>query len=179
MNPTIMTASGKYFDFLNPTQESIDINDIAHALSHLCRYTGHTREFLSVAQHSVMVSYHVPHECALAGLLHDATEAYVGDMSRPLKLLLPEYQEIEARVWAAIAKKFGIPENLPPEIKHADNVALMTERRDFMPPHSGSAANEWHWAKDIKPLPGTIQSWSPDHAKNIFLARFRFLTGLV
>ena len=174
MNPTIMTSTGLYFNFENPDPYSIQIEDIAHALSNLCRYTGHTREFYSVAQHSVLVSRHVPPRMALVGLLHDATEAYVGDMSRPLKLLNPAYKVIEDRVWGAICQRFGLPLEMPPEIKHADNVMLMTERRDLMPPHN-SGADEWHWAKGIPVLPNTIQGLPPYAAKERFLKRFEEL----
>jgi hypothetical protein len=177
MNPTIMTQSGRYFSFTEATPDGIHIEDIAHALSHLCRFTGHTREFYSVAQHSVMVSYSVPPEMALEGLLHDATEAYVGDVSRPLKMLLPEYQKIESFVWSLIAKRFGIAEDLPPEIKQVDNVLLFTERRDFMPANLKSQ-DEWAWGAPIGTLPFRIIAWPPEDAKKLFLDRFHFLTDL-
>lgn len=173
MNPTIMTRSGKYFNFLDPDPMSIQITDIAHALSNICRYTGHVSEIYDVAQHSVLVSQTVPQRDGLPfmGLMHDATEAYVGDMSRPLKLLLPEYQEIEARVWRAIALKFNLPVELPPEIKYADNVLLFTERRDLMPANVLSQ-DEWAWGDDVPRLPKMIEPWSRLRSKREFLARF-------
>src|SRR5690349_6806238 len=101
---TITTHSGVQFDLLKPDPSVVHLEDIAHALSHLCRYTGHCNRFYSVAEHSVIVSLMVPPsepKLAMQGLLHDATEAYVNDLARPLKDLLPEYKEIEMRVWLA------------------------------------------------------------------------------
>jgi 5'-deoxynucleotidase YfbR-like HD superfamily hydrolase len=130
--PWIQTYSGKKFDLLNPTPESISIFDIAHALSNICRYTGHTKEFYSVAQHSVLASVNVPPKDALAGLLHDATEAYLTDISKPLKMLLPEYCKLEDKIYKIIAAKFGLPAELPASVKEADLRLLATEKRDLL-----------------------------------------------
>lgn len=135
----------------------------------------------SVGQHSVHVSEILPPNLQLAGLLHDATESYVGDVSRPLKMLLPEYRVIEDRVWGAIASKFGLPLDLPAPIKEADNILLMTEKRDLLE-HSrhGLLAEEadrevWRWAEDIAPLPGRLTRWPSWMAKKVFLERFHSL----
>lgn len=135
MNTTgtyILTHTGKHFRFSHP-EESVCSEDIAHALARLCRFTGHTNQFYSVAQHSVLVSRLVVPEHRLAALLHDASEAYLGDVSMPLKSLLPEYRQIERRVQGAIMAHFGLPPELPPEVKYADMQMLALERSKLMP----------------------------------------------
>lgn len=91
----ILTSTGKRFDLLEPDADMIDPWDICHSLAHLCRFNGHTREFYSVAQHSCIVAELVPEEHKLAALLHDATEAYLGDITRPLKQWMPDYRGFE------------------------------------------------------------------------------------
>lgn len=98
MTPHILTYTGLHFPLLKPEYFHFNILDIAHALSQLCRFTGHTSSFYSVAQHSVMVASLVPADQALAALMHDAAEAYLGDVSSPLKALLPDYKLIETNV---------------------------------------------------------------------------------
>src|SRR5664279_1420110 len=99
---------------MNPDPDALDIEEIAHALSMICRFTGHVREFYSVAQHCTIVSDLGPACYAFTGLMHDATEAYVGDVAKPLKNMLPAYSVIEERVAQAIATRFGVINPLPP-----------------------------------------------------------------
>lgn len=168
----IQVHSGGKFRLDIPASRDVRIDDIAHALAHLCRYTGHTKSFYSVAQHSVIVSHLVPPELALCGLLHDATEAYIGDLSRPLKALCPNYRGIEAMVWLAIAERFQLPQFMPHEVKRADNIALLTERRDLL-----GAGPDWgDWTKAFDPMPETIEPLGPHMARALFLNRYEDLT---
>jgi uncharacterized protein len=170
-----ITYSGIRFWPLDPRPEDICITDIAHSLSHICRFGGHARHFYSVAQHSVIVSHLVEPELALAGLMHDATEAYLGDMTRPLKHQMPEYQRVEGLLWRVIAEKFGLPSELPPSIKHADNVALLTERRDVINP----AKEPRPWFLDslgIEPHHEYIFPLAAWDAKLLFNERYKELT---
>ncbi len=164
-----MLASGSYFDLLAPGACEIEISDIEHALSNICRFTGHSREFYSVAQHSVLVSLAVPREHAFAALMHDAAEAFVTDVSAPLKALLPDYKRLEKQVQAAVFARFGLPPGLPYCVKRADLVLLRTEQRDLM----GAGADEWSVTRGIEPLPDRIVPLPPYRAKGVFLARFR------
>lgn len=169
----IMTVEGTTFNFEHPELSTYTIESIAHALSNVCRYAGHCRYFYSVAQHSVYVSFHVPPDQALAALLHDAAEAFIHDISRPLKAMLPDYRVIEKRVEHSIFDHFGVPRELTPEIHHADHVMLATEKRDLMP-----LTTLWHVPVEILPDPCPIRPWSPDMAKIEFLTRYHDLVRL-
>lgn len=127
----IQTLSGKQFDYLNSTVDDIDIDDIAGALSNICRFSGHLPEFYSVAQHSVLCSHLVAPEFAFEALMHDAAEAYLSDLPSPLKALLPCYRQIETRIDQLIRFKFGLPLQESDVVKYADLTMLATERRDL------------------------------------------------
>jgi 5'-deoxynucleotidase YfbR-like HD superfamily hydrolase len=166
--PDILTIDGDYFNFLNPEASRITITAIAQGLSNLCRFTGQCKEFYSVAQHSYLASTIVPPEHAFAALMHDAAEAYLGDVSRPLKQLLPDYRRIETRVESAIAATFNLPATMPSCIKQADLVLLATEQRDLM----NAADHVWSSTAGVTPLVITIQPLPPHDAYALFLHRF-------
>jgi uncharacterized protein len=165
----------------------------------MCRFTGHTSEFYSVAQHSVLVSKVVRPSVALAGLMHDAAEAYMGDIARPWKRFLRvqveretdagliriegSLKEVEHLLLKAIFERFGIqsPDAAPgcifsTEVEHADTVLLVTEARDLLSP----VVEDWHRTRgysEVEPLGEKIVPWSPLGARNAFIARFNELTG--
>lgn len=124
-----MYPSGNTIDLLNPDPAMIEIEDIAHALSMLPRWTASTRFPYSVGQHSIWCYRHViGPELGIQALMHDATEAYVNDLCAPLKRHLPKYTLIEGQIWCAIAERFNIPEILDPRVKEVDVKALIAER---------------------------------------------------
>ncbi len=166
----MQTYTGRRFYPLDPRPEEIDPEDIAHALSLLCRYGGHVDRFYSVAEHSLLVSDSVPSTYALHALLHDATEAYVVDVPRPLKRQLTNYSEIEQRVWLAIAERFGIASEMPGQVKIADNRILIDERAALMP-----RAERWGVDDHYNPLMVRIHGWSPSIAEKLFLDRLKYL----
>ena len=170
----IVLSSGRTFDFVDHSGNVIDIRDIAHALAYLCRFTGHSRRFYSVAQHSVMVSRIVPPEDAMAGLLHDAAEAFLGDVSTPLKKLIPDYQAIEFAVEADVFAKLGIDLPLPQSVKQADLIMLATEKRDLLPANIGP----WPLLDGIQPLREHINPLQPGDARDVFMARYFELVEL-
>lgn len=182
MNPTntelagdwLQTQSGVAYWPLSPRAEDVRIEDIAHALSNLCRFGGHCRRFYSVAEHSVLVSLVVPPEHAMQALLHDATEAYMVDVPRPLKKFLSNYEDIEDRNWRVIAEHFGVPYDMHPSVKHADNTVLLAEKEELLgpPPHP------WEWAKDLRPAPVYINCFTPEEARRSFLRRYSLLKQL-
>lgn len=166
----IMTASGRRLHLSRPQVADITIEDIALGLSRQFRFNGHSSKAFTVAQHSVMVSYMVCEKSALQGLLHDAPEAYIGDLPSPLKELCPDYQRIEQRLNLTIMKRFGLPERHAPEVKYADMIMLATEKRDLMPQAAG---DYWPMLDGIDPLPNQIETiLSPEDAREHFLERF-------
>jgi 5'-deoxynucleotidase YfbR-like HD superfamily hydrolase len=172
--PYLQTVSGKWVNPLEPDPEQFDIEDIARALGNLCRFGGHCRAFYSVAQHSVIVSELVEQrggdaDDVFAALMHDAAEAYLGDMPHPLKhrsALGAAFKEAEGRLEQAIQRRFAIKPDVP-EVKRADRALLATERRAF-------SAERWHWPEleGVEALDLELTAWAPEVATKAFLARF-------
>lgn len=176
----IQLVSGEPFWPLDPRRGEIQFDDIACALSMLCRYGGHCTRYYSVAEHSVLVSRLVPAEHALWGLLHDATEAYLVDLPRPVKYCLPEYRRAEDRLAGCIAERFGLPWPAPQEVKLADAAALQIERSQLM------AESRLPWASPSAEVlrlvteAGTrrLPCWSPVEARAAFRSRWAELVRL-
>jgi uncharacterized protein len=174
----IETFGGKRVYFMEPQPDDFDINDIAHALANNCRWTGHCRFFMSVAEHSVAVSYLC--DDPLAGLLHDASEAYLTDVAKPIKPFLENYMAIEDKIMRAIAAKFKFNYPLASSVKAADNQQLSTEAHHLVP----SQGDHWSWDRwsvggkrpavenGIAPV-----GLTPIQAERVFLNRYKELTA--
>lgn len=167
----ITTYTGKKLHYLEPQLDEIDIKDIAHALSLTCRFGGHCSEFYSVAEHCIRVAEIVPHKYNLQALLHDAGEAYLPDVPRPIKWDLPMYKEIENKIMDAILNKFNLDHVGKSEIKEADNILLATEARDLMD-------NTKDWADLPTPLTEIIVPMRSGEAELFFLHRFKRYSGV-
>lgn len=164
----MQTYTGRQYWPMDPRPHEVHIEDIAHSLAMQARYAGHCIKFYSVAEHSVLIARHLAAkhapEVALAGLLHDAPEAYCVDIPRPLKPYLTNYRAIEQDNWLAIAARFQIDRDLPDEVHDADNRIIADELVNLreMP---------WH-AKHDRPLGVKLRYWSPEEAELEFLATF-------
>lgn len=174
----IETFSGRMFDVLHPTPEQVHLPDIAHALSMICRFNGHCSEFYSVASHCVYVERHLQAsvgdkwEWLLAALLHDASEAYLCDLARPVKVSVAGYDRIEAAVQSAVFRHYGIA--VTPEmhaaIKRSDNALCRAEAWWLM----HSRGKTWGWGDTV--MPNTrIEPASPEQSKVSFLTRVTYV----
>lgn len=164
INPrAIMLHSGVLFDVFDPNPDDINVEDIAHALSNLCRFGGHSPQFYSVAQHCVLCS-HIdgsPRE-QLEFLMHDSSEAYLADLPRPIKRQLSEYSRVEDNLLEIIFKKFDLSFPLSEKVKQIDNCALAFEYKSFFEMRDYS-----------------FDYWKPEEAKEKFLARFEELKNKI
>jgi uncharacterized protein len=179
----IQTYSGGIFHILDPKQDEINIKDIGHSLAMQCRFTGHVRHFYSIAEHCVLGSFIVPKKHALRFLMHDASEAYIADINRPLKHFTgvgAAYLPVEENIQDAIHEKFhlqlldhdcAVPE--PACIKEADNAMLYAEKEQLLPPMDW----ETKWGADTKAADVKILCWAPEVAEVEFLHRYYELAG--
>ena len=165
-NTTMQTYTGKLLDLAHFREDDVRLPDISHALAIINRFTGHSRCPYSVAQHSVMVSKIIEPEHARWGLLHDASEAYLGDVATPLKNMLPEYRALEEHIQRTIARRFGLVWPMPVEVKRADVRALMAEKRDLL-------TVDHDWGIDVEPMAGPILPYCWQQAKQLFEERYK------
>ncbi|MDO8908887.1 MAG: HD family hydrolase [Pseudohongiella sp.] len=167
----IETSSGSSIDLISPQPHQVKIWDIAHALSLICRFGGHCRWHYSVAQHSVLVSYLVPVELSLEALLHDAAEAYLGDVVRPLKVNgdMQGYRAAETLMESVITENFGLGDINHPLIKLADMQILAAERAVLLTDKSSL----WQCLEGISPAPLKIEKLTPEQAREMFMARLQ------
>lgn len=173
---TIQTYTGRMFDLFHPKHDEIDLRDISHALSMVCRYGGHSRRFYSVAEHCTLMAgffeERKEYDLARAALLHDTSEAYMGDVVRPLKLRLALYRQTEDILLSAILTKFGMPPEIPGEVKMAD-LAICNDERAVLLHHRPWGAS----IDDLAPLGVDIRGWPPITAKENYLDTFWRLFG--
>lgn len=167
---TVGLMSGPRLDIFRPDPLLLQIDQIANSLGNLCRFGGQVWHFYSVAEHCCHVSslfdLKTQPELALAGLLHDAAEAYLGDVITPIKNLLPEYQQVEAEFHSVIFKKYGLTMGHMEKIIWADKAAVVIEARQLTSGEwtEGLYVNPEHWFK--------VESWNPDFAKARYLERY-------
>lgn len=167
----IQTFTGRAFWPLDPRPDEVHIADIAHALAHQCRYAGHVRKFYSVAEHSVLMARVVSPKHRLWALLHDASEAYLVDLPRPVKREMPRYQQAEAWVMAAVCARYGLAPEMPREVHLADGRILTDERQQAM----ADPPMPWREEERVEPLGVTLQFWTPVMAEIQFMTMFDML----
>lgn len=173
----ISLLSGEQFNYNRPEESGVTLDDLASALSNICRFSGHLPQFYSVAQHLVNTSRIVPHEFAFDALMHDTSEAFTNDLPTPLKWALPIFKELEVKIESAMAKKFGFNYPYAPEIKKADTEMLILEKlyvkmdNRVWPHYEGIVVDHLVDLVDLK-------GWQPCRAKREFLERYEELTLL-
>ncbi len=158
----ITTFTGKKLHYLNPQPDEICIEDIAHALALTCRFGGHCCKFYSVAEHSVRVAQIVDRKDKLAALLHDAHEAYLHDVPRPIKQDISGYARLASNVQLAIHDKFDVTLHYPEHLQFVDDILLATETRDLM-------STTQDWAGLPMPLEDKINPMDWRDAERLFL----------
>jgi hypothetical protein len=174
----MLTSTGRMFFPLDPRADDVRIEDIAAGLSRQCRYGGQLRDdvdFYSTAEHCVALARHFlsqgEKELAKWALLHDAAEAYLNELIRPIKPAVPQYRDLESRLMWEICGRFGLPFEAPQEVKEADRRILLDERLQVMP------ESPLPWTTDGEPLGAIILCYSPRMARAAFLHYFGELFG--
>lgn len=167
----IRTYTGTEFTIFNPKVEQIFIEDIAHALSHLCRYGGHCEPFYSVAQHSIAASYLVEPQNAFCALLHDATEAYLVDLPRPIKYQIEQYRQMEDKLYLVIAEKYNLPSIIPDDVHMIDSLMIKEFEWDYFMLKTPKEKHE----KFYKLF---FENKNPELVKQEFLKRFTELNEI-
>lgn len=190
----IETYTGRQFHLLAPRIEELCFDDIAHALSNICRFNGHSQRPYYVAEHSCLIADRVheeirrsssPHyvkdmfgstrwRIELAALMHDAAEAYIGDMTRPLKVKMLAFKDVEARIDAAVGQWLGTPYPLPPIVKEFDSRILHDERKQVM----SQSTNMWG-TDSLEPLGVEVQFWTQKRCKREFADRFFYIKSMI
>lgn len=177
LNNTIKVSAGHYVDLANPDPSTIEVKSIAAALSKVCRFGGHCPQFYSVAEHCIHAtamacSDGYTGDALIAVFLHDAAEAYIGDMVKPLKVTMPQYGEAEQRIEAAIQAAFGIDfAKWMDVIKRFDRAMLKAEKVTMWPEDT----EKWAGFSEIEDRVVKFQFWEPRQAEMQFLAMARTL----
>lgn len=164
----IQTYGGGVFDYTKPEEAKLTFESLVHPLSHIPRFLGHTSRFYSVAQHSIHVSSIIedPHD-ALCGLFHDAHEAFIGDMPRPLQVAFPEARKVEAKIRTAIRKSLGLPEIMSDAVEDADEILLVNEAHQLL---GAQPVDNWTKQYDVKAF-YSIPEWSIEEVRTRFRQR--------
>ena len=183
----MQTHSGRAFDLIDPKPEDVHLSDISHSLSMICRYNGHVSGFYSVAEHCCHIydwlgMQGLHQRIMLAGLLHDAPEAYVGDVIWPVQQALPEFRDafhaLQARVWAVMRVALDIPETVDLRhalVREADVRILLDERAALL-----TTPPPIPWAVEhLQPLGVEIQAWGPREARVQWLSRYLHILPIV
>ena len=168
-------ANGRIFHPLDPRVNEVYLEDIAQSLSRQIRYNGMSDRAISVAQHSVQCAWLVEQtggsaEIQLAMLMHDAAEAYIGDMIRPLKVLIPEFAKIEDRIMEVINERYNLPTISHKALKYYDNLALAWEKRDIY-----KSSREWPGMMDVPTWLAPMVTWRAGEAEMRFVRMFQYL----
>jgi len=175
-SPRIMTSSGEFFYFLEPTNYNYQVEHLADAASKICRWNGNCKPFYSVLQHCHLVSLHVPPQHARAAMVHDLIEPLVGDCVSPLKALLPTLKQIEIDAEREMCKQLGIDFPFDKSIKLADIRSQHTEKRDLFPANTWDMDFENVWPTEYAPFEERISPVSPKEAFILFMERYEELT---